>query len=61
MAEALLVGDVVADDGPDGVAVVAARDGLETLLAGLRRPKITVSQIWSLMLLRPMGMVLAPN
>ena len=61
VAEALPAGDVVADDGADGVAVVAARDGLEALLARLREKEGTVSQICSLMLFLLTASVLAPN
>lgn len=61
MVEALLVGDIVADDGSDCVSIVASRDGLEAFLTGLDKRKCTVSQICSLMLLRPIVIVLAPN
>lgn len=61
MIEALLVGNIVADDGSDRVSIIAPRDGLEALLAGLDKPECTVSQICSLMLLRPIVIVLAPN
>lgn len=61
MAKTLLIGYIIADDGPDGVAVVPPRDGLETLLPGLNNPIGTVSHICSLILFLPTGMVLAPN
>lgn len=61
VVERFLVGDVVADDGPDGIAIVAAGDGLEAFLPGLSQRKSTVSQICSLILLSATLMVLAPN
>jgi hypothetical protein len=61
VVEALAVGEVVDEDDADGSAVVAAGDGLESFLAGLRGGGGTVSQICSLTGRSPMVTILDPN
>ena len=61
VVERLPVCDVVDKDGSGGRSVVAPGDRLEGFLSGLDSEEGTVSQIWSLMVLSPTVIILAPN